>query len=54
VLLVSRFCPRHLGAQGVHPLLPDGPILAQPFIELLEWFEAEAVDPALHLPADRD
>jgi hypothetical protein len=48
------FLPGHLGVQGIQPLLPQGPIPAQPFINLGERLGAEAVDPPLRLLADLD
>jgi hypothetical protein len=46
--------PSHLGVQGVQPVLPQGPIPAQPLIDLGERLGPNTVDPALRLPADRD
>jgi hypothetical protein len=44
----------HLGTQGIQPLPPQGPVPAQPFIDLGEWIEAKTVDPPLRLLADLD
>ena len=49
-----RVSPGYLGVQGVQPLLPQGPVLAQPFIDLGERLGAKAVDPALRFLADLD
>jgi len=49
-----RVSPGHLGVQGIEPLLPQGPVPAQPFIDLGERLRAEAVDPPLGFPADLD
>src|SRR5262249_54546123 len=48
------FSPGYLGVQGVQPLFPQGPVAAQPFIDLGERLRAEAVDPPLRLLADLD
>ena len=49
-----RVSPGHLGVQGIQPLLPQGPVPAQPVIDLGEWLGAKAVDPPLRLLADLD
>ena len=55
VLLRSRLPPRaHLGVQGIQPVLPQGPVLAQPFIDLGERLGAKTVNPPLRLLADLD
>jgi hypothetical protein len=43
-----------LGVQGVQPLLPQGPVSTQPFIDLGERLRAEAVDAPLRLLANLD
>src|ERR1035438_8182956 len=48
------FPPGHLGGQGIQPLLPQGPVPAQPFIDLGERLGTETVDPPLRLLADLD
>src|ERR1700735_3145815 len=48
------FAPGHLGVQGVHPLLPQGPVPPQPFIALGERLGAKTVDPPLRLLAERE
>jgi hypothetical protein len=48
------FAPVHLGVQGKQPLLPQGPVPAQPFIDLGERLKAKTVDPPLRLLADLD
>jgi hypothetical protein len=40
--------------QGIQPLLPQGPVPAQPFVDLAERLKAKAVDPPLRLLADLD
>ena len=40
-----RVSPGHLGAQGIQPPLPQGPVPARPFIGLGERLKAETVDP---------
>ena len=44
----------YLGVQGVQPLLPQGPVPAQPFIDLGERLGAKTVDPPLRLLAGLD
>jgi len=44
--------PGHLGVQGIHTLLPTGPVPAQPFIDLGERLRTKTIDPPLRLPAD--
>src|SRR6266496_6113437 len=48
------FPPDYLGVQGVQSQLPQGPVPAQPFIDLGERLEAEAIDPPLRFLADLD
>src|SRR5215469_7351197 len=49
-----RFSPGDLGVQGIQPLLPQGPVPAQPSIDLGERLGAKTVDPPLRLLADLD
>jgi hypothetical protein len=44
----------YLGVQGVQPLLPQGPVPAQPVIDLGERLGTKTVDPPLRLLADLD
>jgi hypothetical protein len=57
-LVISRssfvFSSRDLGVQGTQPLLPQGPVPTQPFIELGKCLRAQAVDAPLRLLADLD
>jgi hypothetical protein len=48
------FPPGHLGVQGIKPLLPQGPVPAQSFIDLGERLGAKTVDPPLRPLADLD
>ena len=40
--------------QGIQPLLPQGPVLAQPFLDLSERLGAKTIDSPLRLLAHRD
>jgi hypothetical protein len=40
--------------QGIKSLLPQGPVLGQPFIDLGQRFGAKTVDPPLRVLADVD
>ena len=46
------FSPRHLGVQGVQPLLPQGPVPAQPLIDLGQRLGTKAIDTPLRLLAN--
>jgi hypothetical protein len=40
--------------QGIQPLLPQGPVPVQPFLDLGERLGAKTADPPLRLLADLD
>ena len=50
----ARVSPGRPGVQGIWPLLRQGPVPAQPFIDLGERLGLRAVDPPLRLLADPD
>src|SRR5689334_13261443 len=48
------FPPGHLGVQGVQPLLPQGPVPAEPLVHLGERLGPQAVHAPLGIAADLD
>src|SRR6266581_1217460 len=48
------FPPGYLGVQGIEPVFPQGPVPAQPGVDLGEGLRAQGVDAALGLLADLD